>query len=31
VTVDYNFASGSAEVGADFKRYLRGLGCRIPK
>ena len=25
------FAIGHPEVGADFRRYLRALGCRIPK
>jgi len=28
---NFQFALKHPEVGADFKRYLRGLGCRIPK
>ena len=26
-----HFATRHPEVGAEFRRYLRGLGCRIPK
>ncbi|HUF81039.1 MAG TPA: UTP--glucose-1-phosphate uridylyltransferase GalU [Burkholderiales bacterium] len=28
---NFQFALKHPEVGAEFKRYLRGLGCRIPK